>query len=298
MTGRPDEQCLPRLPDLGRLTDAQKDELIVSLWQTLAATETVGGAEVPVRADGADANRRGRPSAVSAGDLRDRIRRTMPSRRGQGPATKRTGLGRGLGWGDSKILLWVLVAIGFGFLADFGVGRYQLHAIAVHERAALELENAAFAGLTVELLQIRDEPDGKSYRATLAMQNLNPDGPLFLMLNPMRVFEQSGLTWQEVPAQAANGAGSSVVRLDDKQQIEVIFQADAKDWTELIPGYMHMRIESDMLISRSSEPKDDIVERNNRFYVYLKPQGADDAAIRRRSNFAGTPPTFIPMPPH
>jgi hypothetical protein len=53
-----------------------------------------------------------------------------------------------------------------------------------------------------------------------------------------------------------------------------------------------------MLISRSSEPKDDIVERNNRFYVYLKPQGSDDAAIKRRSNFPGIPPVFIPMPPH
>jgi hypothetical protein len=61
---------------------------------------------------------------------------------------------------------------------------------------------------------------------------------------------------------------------------------------------MHMRIESDMLISRSSEPKDDIIERNNRFYVYLKPQGADDDAIKHRSNFPGTPPIFIPMPPH
>jgi len=51
------------------------------------------------------------------------------------------------------------------------------------------------------------------------------------------------------------------------------------------PGYMHVRIQSDMLISSSSEPKDDIVERNNRFYVYLKPQGSDNAAIKRRSNF-------------
>ncbi len=69
-------------------------------------------------------------------------------------------------------------------------------------------------------------------------------------------------------------------------------------WAELIPGYMHVRIENDMLISRSSEPKDNIVERDNRFYVYLKPQGADDDAIRRRSNVSGTPPIFIPMPPH
>jgi hypothetical protein len=78
----------------------------------------------------------------------------------------------------------------------------------------------------------------------------------------------------------------------------MVFQADAKEWAELMPGYMHVRIESDMLISRTSEPTNDIVERNNRFYVYLKPQGADDEAIKRRSRFPGRPPIFIPMPPH
>ena len=70
------------------------------------------------------------------------------------------------------------------------------------------------------------------------------------------------------------GVNSSVVKLDGGRQYSVVFQADVKDWAELIPGYMHIRIQSDMLISRSSEPKDDIVERNNRFYVYLKPQGS------------------------
>jgi hypothetical protein len=65
-----------------------------------------------------------------------------------------------------------------------------------------------------------------------------------------------------------------------------------------MPGYMHVRIDNDMLISRSSEPGNDIVERNNRFYAYLKPQGADDEAIKRRSKFPGAPPVFIPMPPH
>ena len=62
---------------------------------------------------------------------------------------------------------------------------------------------------------------------------------------------------------------------------------DAKDWAELMPGYMHVRVESDMLISRSSEPKDDIVERDNRFYVYLKPQGADDRGDQAAVELSG-----------
>lgn len=287
---------LPPLPDLTGLTDAQKDELIVGLWRTLAALEGDGDA-VSTRS-GVAGGRSITPTAASADDLRDRIRRAAPSRRGQAPAAGRTRLGRGLRWGDSRLLVAVLVVIGAGFLVDFGIGRYQRYAEAVRGRAALQLENAAFAGLLAELTAIRYEPDGRSYRATLTLQNLNPDGPLYAMLNPVRVFVQSGLSWQEVPAQPADGAGWGAVQLDDTRQVEVLFQADVKDWAELVPGYMHVRIENDMLISRRSEPQDDIVERDNRFYAYLKPQGADDEAIRRRSNFAGIPPVFIPMPPH
>jgi hypothetical protein len=117
---------------------------------------------------------------------------------------------------------------------------------------------------------------------------------LHIMLNPVRVFVQVGQSWQEQPARAA----TRVVALTGDHEYQVAFQIESKDWRELIPGYMHVRIDSDMLISRRSDPGSDIVERNNRFYVYLKPQDADDAMIKQRSHFTGTPPVFIPMPPH
>jgi hypothetical protein len=112
------------------------------------------------------------------------------------------------------------------------------------------------------------------------------------------VFVQTGMTWQEVVSNAKTEPSPWLIKLDGAKEYSVVFQADLKDWAELIPGYMHMRIQSDMLISQSSEPEDDIVARNNRFYVYLKPQGSDDAAIKRRGHFPGAPPIFIPMPPH
>jgi hypothetical protein len=56
------------------------------------------------------------------------------------------------------------------------------------------------------------------------------------MLVPMRVYTQSSLTWQEVPAQAPGGAGWGVLKLDGTRSYQVVFQADARDWTELIPG--------------------------------------------------------------
>ncbi|WP_036263773.1 hypothetical protein [Methylocapsa aurea] len=287
----------PSLPDLNALTEAQKDELIVGLWKALVAIE---GSDEATWSAGAASDQTPQNSAPppSTGELRERIRRAAPSRRAQARADVPARLGRRFEFLGSKALRVALIVIGLGFLADFGVSWNQQRILAARDKTALELKNAAFAGLYVELLRIAYEPDGKSYRATLNMQNANPDAPLYVMLNPVRVFEQTGMTWQETPSQAPSGPGGSVVKLDGAREYSVVFQADVKDWAELIPGYMHVRIQSDMLISQSSEPKDDIVERNNRFYVYLKPQGSDDAEIKRRSKFSGAPPIFIPMPPH
>jgi hypothetical protein len=281
----------PPLPDLSKLTGAQKDELIVSLWQTLVATEADDSASAgpAIAKDG----------AVSADALREKIRRAAPSKRGQPQVGARSRLGVGLGLLESKLLMSVLIVIGAAFLVDSGIGWYQQRALDAQHRAALALRNAAFGRLFVELVRVAYEPDDESYRATIAMQNSGSGQPLYIMLNPVRVFVQVNLTWQEVPARAPDGGNWSVVKLDGAGEYSVVFRANAKNWAELMPGYMHVRIESNMLVSRRSDPgSDDIIERNNRFYVYLKPQGADDAAIRRRSNFPGVPPVFIPMPPH
>ena len=50
------------------------------------------------------------------------------------------------------------------------------------------------------------KPDQKSYRLTMAMKNLDPEHPIYVMLSPVRVFEQSGLVWKEVPARAPEPA--------------------------------------------------------------------------------------------
>jgi hypothetical protein len=289
----------PPLPNLASLTSAQKDELIVDLWETLRAIEDpteFTQQTHPVAADARGTN--GDGSRPSLNELRARIARSAPSQR---RPLSLSGSHRPLTRFDflvSKTALVTIAIVGLGFLADFGVGWTQHRLIDRKERAALELRNAAFSGLYLELLRVAYEPDGKSYRATVTMQNQNPTAPLYVMLDPMRVFVQTGMTWQEVPSNSASKSIPRLIKLDGAKEYSIVFQADLKDWAELLPGYMHMRIQSDMLISQNSEPEDDIVARNNRFYVYLKPQGSDDSAIKRRGNFPGAPPIFIPMPPH
>ena len=62
--------------------------------------------------------------------------------------------------------------------------------------------------------------------------------------------------------------------------VEIAFTPEIKGFAELIPGYMHVRVQANLLVSRRAQPGRDIVERRTPFYVYLKPHGADDAAIR------------------
>ncbi|MCE9566924.1 MAG: hypothetical protein K8U57_33390 [Planctomycetes bacterium] len=53
-----------------------------------------------------------------------------------------------------------------------------------------------------------------------------------------------------------------------------------------------------LLLARSREPSEDIFERADDYYVYLKPHGADDAEIARRNKWGTKPPLWIPMPSH
>ena len=283
------------LPDLAALSDAQKDALIRGLWDIIAK-ERDGFEGVDARLAAFEANDSGsdqRPRQLAA-ELREASRRPRPP----APSRAKARLGRQLGFWRSKIVAAVIASVGLAFAADYGIGWYQKRVIEHRRMTELRLRNAAFAGLYVELLRITYEPDGKSYRLVMSMKNVNPDAPLYVMLNPVRVFEQSGLLWKEVPSRPADGESWGVVKLTDRYVYQAIFEPNIADWAELIPGYMHIRIENDMLISQRSEPDEDVVDRKNPYYVYLKPHGADDEAIRRRSKYSGQPPVYIPMPPH
>ena len=207
-------------------------------------------------------------------------------------------LGRRLGLLRSPAVLGVVVAVMLAFVVDAGVGRYQAHLVKQQRQARLQLENAAMRSLYVELKRIVPDPDGKSFRLTLSMQNTSPAGPLYVMLNPVAVYVQSGMIWQQVPSRPAEAGGAGVITLVNDYAYDVVFTPDVAKWAELIPGYMHVRIQDDLLVSQKAQPGDDVVERRTPFYVYLKPHGADDADIKARSKMSGTPPVFIPMPPH
>ena len=249
-------------PDPALLSSEQKDVLIRDLRRQLAALQ-------PPKRELLDELREAPHKAVAA------------------PPEAPVKLGRNLGLWRSPVTLGVVVAVMLAFAVDAGVGSYQASLAKQQRQARLQLENTAMRSLYVELKRIVAEPDGKSFRMTLALQNTSPDGPLYVMLNPVAVYVQSGMVWQQVPSKPVDGAGAGVVTVARDHAYDVLFTPDVANWAELMPGYMHVRIQDDLLVSQRAQPGDDVVERRTPFYVYLRPPGS-----------TAPPPLFIPMPPH
>ena len=279
-------------PDLAKLSSGEKDALIRDLWRQVASGQSE--ARLLRRRLGMAEEASGKADSA----LLERLREAAPRRPVEPPSGLVVKLGRGLRLWQSPVVMGVVAILCAAFAIDGGIGIWQARTLQQQLQTRLLLEHEALTGLYVELKSIVPESDGKSYRMTMAMQNIDPDRPLYVMLNAVGVYVQTGMAWQQVPSRAVGEAGSGVIKLADAYSYDVLFTPEVTGWAELIPGYMHVRIQSDMLISRSAQPGNDIVERRTPFYVYLKPHGANDADIKARSRMSGTPPVFIPMPPH
>jgi hypothetical protein len=281
-----------RQPILETLSHAEKDDLILRLWDDLC--------EARARLQALEARLADQPAAPHAGAsaLRGELRKHASDKPAAAPAASHIEPQLGRGVLHSKFVLGAIAFVALAFALDTGVGWYQRHRLEQKRLADRALEHAAYSGLYVDLVNVAYEPDQKSYRLTMMMRNLDPAHPLYVMLSPVRAFEQAGLAWREIPARAPRGGAATVVKVTDQQAYETVFEPNLKEWTELIPGYMHIRFESTSLVSGRSEPEDDIIDRRDRYYVYLKPHGADDAALRQRMKYPGDPPVYIPMPPH
>jgi putative ABC transport system ATP-binding protein/macrolide transport system ATP-binding/permease protein/lipoprotein-releasing system ATP-binding protein len=213
------------------------------------------------------------------------------------PAAAPVPLGAGLGRFLSGFAAWAaLVVLGI-LVLDYGIASLQHRSLVSKETARKKLEEAALKQLQADVENLAYGPDG-SYLLTLYLQNTVSERDLFVLAPSVRVYVQVGRDWEEVPSRSSDQQEGRVIRLTDRHRFEFVFRPKVKQFEEQIAGYMHVRVSNALLISTSSEPKDDLVERTDAYYVYLKPHHADDAEILRRNKWSGKPPLWIPMPPH
>jgi hypothetical protein len=159
------------------------------------------------------------------------------------------------------------------------------------------LQATALNSLRAEIRSIADLGDGQ-YELTLALSNNYEGHPIFVMSPEMRGYVQVGKIWQEVPLKPDGKSASGVLKIETERIYRYLFEARVRDFTQLFPNYMHVRFSDTMLVGLNGTPKDDVFERRDNYYVYLKPFDVADGTVLKRMKFAGKPPVWIPMPPH
>jgi hypothetical protein len=194
-------------------------------------------------------------------------------------------------------LLAGAAVLGAILLVDFAIGRYQLAEVRERSARAAALAELALDTLRGDVEQVADLGGGQ-YELTVYLQNVGSGAPIYVMSPDMHAYVQVGREWHELPIAAVDGGTGQVLKIDGKQNYRYRFDAHLTDYTQLLPNYMHVRFADTMLVSPSSRPREDVFDRRDNYYVYLKPSNVPDAVILERMRFPGKPPVWIPMPPH
>lgn len=222
----------------------------------------------------------------------------MPPKHGFGVATARRQKVR------RRWMLGLLIGVASAtsvILADQLAGRWQQKVVDDQRAERARLERMVLHYLRADLVDTAHTSDSR-YKVTLFLENVYPEYDMYVMLPQVRVFAQSGPMWQEVPTEEPKDArwrSGSVVHLKERITFERVFDIPKGDWHQLLPGFFHVRFDNTMLISPSAQPKNDIMERTDSYYIHLLPVRADLAEIRRKNQFPNdNVPTYLPMPPH
>ena len=219
---------------------------------------------------------------------------TAPSTAGPPTPTERLGAGFG------KLLARVVPALALGICAvaaaDWGADLYQRHQQDERLRSRRLLEETALQQVRADVDRLSARSDG-SYALDLYVQNLDADAPVFVTAPAVRAFVQVDRDWVEVPARSSEEETDGVLSLSGKRAFRFTIKPETARFTEVLPGYMHLRFSNAMLISRDRNGVGGLFERTDDYYVYLKPHNADDALICRKNSWASAP-LWIAMPPH
>jgi len=182
-------------------------------------------------------------------------------------------------------------------LVNAGVARFQQRQMESRRARLAAIEELATSTLRSDIADITSLGDHR-YTVVLYLENTKGEPPIYVMSPSVQAFVQVGAAWQEAPLTPVTEATASVLKVTGRQLYKFVLEARVEKFAELLPHYMHVRFSNNMLVSPESAPKDELFQRNDNYFVYLKPDGVDDATILKDVRFPGAPPLWIWMPPH
>lgn len=188
-------------------------------------------------------------------------------------------------------------AFALALVANEAVARYQRFQIETRRARIAALEELATSTLRSDIADIKSL-GGNTYEVTIYLENTKQEPPIYVMSPSVQAFVQVGSGWREAPLTPIAEATASVLKVTGRQLYRFTLVTQMEKFTQLLPHYMHVRFDNNMLVSPESAPKDELFQRNDNYFVYLKPGNAQDAAILKDVRFPGAPPVWISMPPH
>jgi ABC-type lipoprotein export system ATPase subunit len=208
-----------------------------------------------------------------------------------------------LGAGFGRFVLdftgWTLAVTLLIFVANYTAASFQRKSINELQDSRRQIEELALRGLRSNLDNLVEQPDG-SYLMTLRLENVAEDRPLFVMGPTVQVFLQVDQAWQGLPVVPVDAAVEKVERLDGRRLLGFTIRIDQQRFDELLKGYLHLRFTTSMLVAESATPGENLFERTDDFYIYLRPRHVSEAQVRQRNGWKpdSLVPLWIPMPAH
>ena len=169
------------------------------------------------------------------------------------------------------------------------------HRKEVVRQAGNQIQRLAFSGLSAELTSV-ERMGSTGYRGTIAVENLDVLQSLYLLPLDVQIYVQQGNRWNPFAATWSD-ASRGAMQLRQPERLQFELSELPGQFTELVPGYLHVRVDVTYAIADGPDPEQNPVERRDSFFVYLLPIRPDTEKLAQ-NNFPGDPPLFIPMPPH
>lgn len=203
-----------------------------------------------------------------------------------------------------KPLAVVLGIVAIFFLTDYIIAQKQDAIIRERDAKKQRLEKLAFHMIFPDISDawnISGTPG--QYEAVLKVENL-ADEPVYATMPEVTAYVQTGTYWTEVPIHdRETEKREQVYKLEKGQHFYrkiVTIKRDLKYTFYQMYGYMHVRYHISMFVlPQSAFKEEEVIERVNDVYMYLKPYYVSDKDVLKQVTFPDNKvPKMIPMPPH
>lgn len=194
---------------------------------------------------------------------------------------------------------WMLLAVVLLAGIDFLAGRLQRQVLVQRGKARSQAQELALQKLRADMESVRHLPNG-DFEITIYLDNSNSDHPIFVLGPQVRVFIQVDRNWQEIPSQSVGFEENEVREVTGKSLFSLRLRTDLPRFDELLKGYMHLRVRNLMVVSEKEEAGEDLFQRNDDYYIYLRPHNISEAEVRKLNGWkqGAFVPGWIPMPSH